>query len=53
MEQAPRCGTQRDPDLTYLDEPRLYVFIVQKLREDEEFLAQELVGEIHCGVHDP
>ena len=29
------------------------MFIVQKLRKNEEFLAQKLVSEVDCGVHDP
>ena len=37
----------------YLDEPCLDVLIVQKLRKDEEFLAQKLVSEVDSGVHDP
>ena len=36
----------------YLDEPCLDVLIVQKLRKDEEFLAQKLVSEVDSGVHD-
>ena len=28
------------------------MLIIQKLRKDEEFLAQKLVGEVDCGVHD-
>ena len=37
----------------YLDEPCLDVLIVQKLRKNEEFLAQKLVSEVDSGVHDP
>lgn len=36
----------------YLDEPCLDVLIVQKLRKDKEFLAQELISEIDGRVHD-
>ena len=36
----------------YLDESCLDVLIIQKLRKDEEFLAQKLVSEVDCGVHD-
>ena len=37
---------------TDLDDTSLDVLVVEELRENEEFLAQELVGEVHRGVHD-
>ncbi len=28
------------------------MIIIQKLRKDDELLAQELVREVHCRIHD-
>ena len=37
---------------TYLEKSGLDVLVIHELREDEELLAQELVGEVDGGVHD-
>ena len=37
---------------TYLEKSGLDVLVIHELREDEELLAQELIGKVDGGVHD-